>query len=160
MKISINIMKRHLYVVTLLVAIFLAITFAAARYANPTTKVGHDIDEIDWSKAVTMQDKLVVYKDLEIGGNAKFNSGVVVNQDIKASGDIYVGSKKIEAATGWPEGSYCILQKGGDCLTGFTGGTLCLDTEDNDDSSSAWGTLPDYHRDQCGTGTSFHFCCK
>lgn len=88
MKITINVMKRHLYIITILLAVFIGTLFVIA-YTNTGTGgtpavMGHSIDEIDWSKPVTMQDKLVVNKDLEVVDNVKFNNNLIVEGDIKS----------------------------------------------------------------------------
>ncbi|MBI2136531.1 hypothetical protein HYU06_05660 [Candidatus Woesearchaeota archaeon] len=88
MKITINVMKRHLYILILLVAVFLLLTFAIAYNSAGTggtpAVMGHSADELDWSKPITMQDKLVVNKELEVAGNVKFNLDLNVEGDIKS----------------------------------------------------------------------------
>ncbi len=67
MKITINVMKRHLYVVTILLAVFLGTLFVIAFSTTGTggnpAQVGHSVDEIDWSKAIP--------SDLEVTGKIK-----------------------------------------------------------------------------------------
>ena len=57
----------------------------------------------------------------------------------------------------WPAGCYCIARKGGSCPRGFRSGSVFWDDEDNRNTNSFSGTLPDgvYNRN-----TKIYYCCR
>ena len=57
----------------------------------------------------------------------------------------------------WPKGSYCIFRKGGFCPRGFDQGSILWDDEDDNNSNSRSGTLPD---GDYGRNTRIRFCCR
>jgi predicted small secreted protein len=73
MKITINVMKKHLYLISLLIAVFVLLTFATARFANTDTGVGHDMNELDWTQSIPT---LTVTGDVNIGGKASVTGGI------------------------------------------------------------------------------------
>ena len=57
----------------------------------------------------------------------------------------------------WPSGSYCIAQYNGDCPSGFHGGYIYHDDEDDENENYCGGSVPSgfYGRD-----TLIHYCCR
>ncbi len=75
----------------------------------------------------------------------------------KAAKSYATSEAKYYARTIWPNGNYCILRRG-DCPSGFSGGWVYIDTEDNDPQNKWSGSLPKgtYNRNNL----DFYFCCK
>ncbi|XP_052061861.1 uncharacterized protein LOC127701931 [Mytilus californianus] len=58
----------------------------------------------------------------------------------------------------WPNGTYCILRKGGSCPLGFANGYVYWDDEDDGNSNDIGGTLPDGKYDDANT--LIQYCCR
>jgi len=60
----------------------------------------------------------------------------------------------------WPDGHYCIFQAGGSCPSGFTGGEIIFDTEDNRNEDSCHGSYGDSGKVNTMSGIKLKLCCK
>jgi hypothetical protein len=83
-----------------------------------------------------------LYSTGDIATTGKMTSAPTVSGDISTT-----VTTKGYVDTKWPDGSYCILRKGGTCPAGFSGGEIGIDTEDTDNAdyfSGTWGDTWDY----------------
>ncbi|CAL1536125.1 unnamed protein product [Lymnaea stagnalis] len=58
----------------------------------------------------------------------------------------------------WPQGSYCINRKGGNCTAGFHSGAIRYDEEDLNGAGRSAGDLPD--GTYSTSMTTLHYCCR
>ena len=136
MKITINILKRHLYVTAFLFAVFLALTFAiAGNYASETTKVGHDINEIDWSQNIPRS--IVIAGDINTQGKIEATGRVKANGYDMQDNSLHMVTGGFVISLPDAEGKKCAVINM-DKTTCFTRGSYCTlavltDYDGNDD---------------------------
>lgn len=93
MKITINIMKKHLYVTAILLAVFIGTLFVIAFGTSKPSVIGHSVGEIDWTVPIS----------------------ILKANDIEVSQSIKLGGVQKSA---WPEGLTCNTKEAtcvGDC---------------------------------------------
>jgi len=164
MKITINILKRHLYVTAILIAVFLGALFAIAYNSagtggNPPS-MGHSIDEIDWSKKIPVAvviDNTLTAKDLQVNGRIR-----AVGYDISDNAGVstLVGGKLGTIQNGYGSGESC-MEIDFSKTTCFQRGSYCTfvvitDYNGNDDVRVLRSQVAASHDDKPDTANIVH----
>lgn len=94
-----------------------------------------------------------LYSTADIATTGKMTSAPTASGDISTT-----CATKGYVDTKWPNGSYCILRKGGSCPAGFIPGMIWADTENESPGNIATGEHGDSGINQHGVW--LEFCCQ
>jgi len=184
MQIVINIKRWHIILICSILVLGFSGIYLALAQNQPV--VGHSISEI-FGGIYGQPIKLASGHYIGVqgrGGEQVYISGDAVSDDVQLGSfnssiqrvtlwnsgyhgrmDLYV--RKVGFPQGmigenaWPTGHYCILRARGTCPPGFSGGSVCIDSEDDDNLDYTGGNIGDVKSGKCGSSSKlFYLCCK
>ncbi|XP_071172453.1 uncharacterized protein [Mytilus edulis] len=141
----------NMFILFLVIAYASAISWPNGRYSLPKPIDGCPLG---WEEGCRYQDN----EDNNNINSVYPNRGYHFFGTFKRNTLMCYCIKTTDSGNGsWPSGNYCIARKDGSCPAGFCTGHIYWDDEDNANTNSKSGILPDGVYDR---NTKTYYCCR